>query len=73
MLLKELTDIQKQILSDLIQMKAPDTRPYCHSPNHNMGIPTDSVISKGKNSTNTKIDSTLLMISFISIETFLNL
>ena len=43
------------------QRKAPATREYSQSPNHNIGIPIDNPINKGKNSISTIIDSIKLV------------
>ena len=50
-----------KIVPPTAQMKAPDTRPYCQSPNHKIGIPMDNVINNGKNSISTKTDSIRLV------------
>ncbi len=43
------------------QIKAPVTRPYSQSPNHIIGIPTESPINNGKYSTSTMTDSMRLV------------
>ena len=50
-----------KIVPPTAHINAPDTKPYCQSPNHKIGIPTDKVIKRGKNSTSTRTDSIKLV------------